>query len=104
MTRIRRHTLYVIVDLAIAALLLLETVSGVILMFVLTGGFQGGRNPNYGRVVLLGRHGWELLHNWGGLAMAALALLHVVLHWRWIVGVARSYGRRFYRGEPGLAA
>lgn len=99
MGRIRRNTYYVIVDLVIAALFLLETASGLVLLFVLTGGYQGGRNPSYGRVFLFSRHGWEQLHNWGGLALAALVLLHVALHWRWIVGVARSYARRFYRGQ-----
>lgn len=105
MAKIRRTTTYLIVDLVIGALFVLETLSGLVMMFVLTGGYQGGRNPGYGRTLILDRHGWETLHAWGGLLMAAMVLLHVIMHWRWIVGMARSYRRNFYqRPRPAAAA
>ena len=56
-------------------------------------GRLGRRNPSYGRVFLFSRHGWS--NYWLGRAGPGRAgAATVALHWRWIVGVARS-ARRF---------
>lgn len=33
------------------------------------------------------------LHDWSGLAMSVLALVHVILHWRFLVVMTKSYLR-----------
>lgn len=56
-----------------------------IYFFILpVGGYMGGRNPNYGLVFIMERSGWEFIHNWGGLLMIIVALIHFIIHWRWI--------------------
>ena len=32
----------------------------------------------------------SILHDWSGLIMGLLVLLHLVLHWKWIVSVSKS--------------
>jgi hypothetical protein len=33
---------------------------------------------------------WQLLHKWGGIAMLAGVVLHLVLHWKWIVTMTQK--------------
>ncbi len=58
--------------------------SSIYFLILPVGGYMGGRNPNYGIVFIMERSGWELLHNWGGILMIAIALVHIILHWKWI--------------------
>ncbi len=36
----------------------------------------------------------SLLHDWSGLIMGVLVLIHLVLHWKWIVSVTKSIFKR----------
>ena len=56
----------------------LAALSGIYFLFVPSGGYQGGRNPTYGVTVLFDRHTWDDLHTWGGVAMIAAAVVHLV--------------------------
>lgn len=58
--------------------------SSIYFLILPVGGYMGGRNPNYGIVFIMERSGWELLHNWGGLLMIIIALVHILFHWKWI--------------------
>jgi hypothetical protein len=68
-------------------------VSGVYFLFLPSGGYQGGRNPMYGVTILFDRHTWDAVHTWGGLAMIAVAALHLALHGPWM----RMTGRRIVK-------
>jgi hypothetical protein len=35
-----------------------------------------------------------LVHEWGGVSLGSFILLHIVLHWKWIVSVTRQYLKR----------
>jgi len=65
---------------------LLAVLTGIYFLVYPVGGYMGGRNPNYGIIFLFGRETWEVLHDWTGIAMIAAALVHVVFHWKWILG------------------
>ncbi|HUW95270.1 MAG TPA: DUF4405 domain-containing protein [Anaerolineae bacterium] len=81
-----------VVDAMILIAFLAATVSGIVLLTVPHGGYQGGRNPDFGRVVLfLTREGWNDLHVWGSLAMIGGIVIHLVLHWRWIVCMVKRF-------------
>ncbi len=85
------------VDLAIGLAFLVEAISGFVLWLVLPhGGFQGGRNPLAERTFILPRSTWLLLHDWFAVVMVAGILLHVVLHWRWIVCTVRNLWREAF--------
>jgi hypothetical protein len=84
------------VDIAIAVGFLLSAVSGIIMYVVPSGGYQGGRNPYYGREILfLGHEAWKDLHTWASFVMVAGVLAHLVLHWSWIVCMTRNMIRGF---------
>jgi hypothetical protein len=47
--------------------------------------------------VYLPSHEITLIHEWGGAAMAVFILVHLVLHWRWIM----SSTGRLWKGKTG---
>ncbi|NLG26845.1 MAG: DUF4405 domain-containing protein [Chloroflexi bacterium] len=88
-------------DILIGLAFLVEAVSGFVLWLVLPGGYQGGRNPAYGRRLILTHDGWVLLHDWFAVAMTVGIVLHIALHWRWITHSLRAAWRNaFDRPEP----
>ena len=68
---------------------ILAALSGVYFLFLPSGGYEGGRNPLYGIVILFDRHGWEEVHAWTGLVMIVAAAIHLIVHWRWVLAMAR---------------
>ena len=74
---------------------LAEAVSGFVLWLALPGGGGGGgRGPGGGLGDLtfwgLSRHTWIDLHDWVAVALVVLVVIHVALHWKWLVRMARS--------------
>ncbi len=68
---------------------LIVLLSSIYFLYLPTGGYQGGRNPTYGIVILFSRETWEFLHTWVGVAFIAAILVHMPIHWSWIVGTIR---------------
>ncbi|MFC1921628.1 DUF4405 domain-containing protein [Chloroflexota bacterium] len=77
---------------------LFEVVTG----FVLWLGFPEGGNGAgklYGGISKLTywgltKHTWIDIHDWVAVALVAIVVLHIVLHWKWIVRV----GKNLFRG------
>ena len=73
-------------DVVIGLAFVIAAVSGIVLLFAPSGGYQGGRNVHYEQtILLLGHHTWDTLHTWGSIAMIAGVFVHLVLHWKWMV-------------------
>ena len=71
---------------------LLQAVSGFILWLVLPrgGGYRGGRGLTTEASFLWTRETWITLHDWVGVALVVVVLLHLVLHWHWIVYMTKK--------------
>lgn len=78
-----------LLDMSLLTSGVLAALSGVYFLILPSGGFQGGRNPYYQIQFLFARRTWEDLHIWGGIGMILVALVHIVLHWKWISGMVR---------------
>jgi len=76
--------LNVAVNLVIAVSFLLTAVSGIYLLFALSGGFRGGRNASWDPMFLFSRTTWDLIHTWAGVVFIGAAVVHFWIHWRWI--------------------
>ena len=68
---------------------MISTLSGIYFLYFPIGGFQGGRNPSYGKTFLLPRDTWDDLHTWFGILMILVAIVHIVVHWNWIVSMTK---------------
>lgn len=66
----------------------IATLSSIYFLVYPDGGYQGGRNPYYNIRLIFDRTTWDLLHTWSGLIAIMAALLHIIIHWRWITGTA----------------
>lgn len=94
-----------LIDAAVFIGAVLATLSGILFLFIPSGGYQGGRNPMYGVTILVSRHTWDGLHTWGGVLMIAAVAVHFAIHWEWvkmmtrrIVNAMRSQGSELSTG------
>jgi uncharacterized iron-regulated membrane protein len=77
-------------------LALFEVVSGFVLWLILPrggGGFMGGRGVVTQPIFLGDRQTWIDLHNWVAVALLVMVVIHVVLHWKWLVNITKRFGR-----------
>lgn len=82
----RKAKICYLVDLFLFLAGLACALSGFVLMAGGEGGYRGGRNIASSQTLLgLERHGWETLHEASGIALVAGVLVHVLLHWRWLI-------------------
>ena len=70
---------------------LVTAVTGIYLLFLPTGGYQGGRNLNWDPNFIFSRTTWDLIHTWAGVIMIVAAIVHFWIHWRWVVNVSRRF-------------
>jgi len=77
------------IDAVLFGSALIASLSGLYFLYFPSGGYQGGRNPYYNIQVFFSRHTWDDLHMWGGVVMIAVAMIHLILHWSWVVNMTR---------------
>jgi len=84
-------------------LFLLLSVTGIAILFssvyflYFPVGFQGGRNPDYGTIIVFGREMWDAIHLWSGIGMIIVLVIHIAVHDKWIIVMLK----RFFRGKSG---
>ena len=78
-----------VLDALIVVALMAVTVSGIMV--------SGAVLPALG-LYATGYYFWDPLHAIAAKVLLALLLVHVVVHWRWLVGFFRN-GRKDHRGE-----
>jgi ABC-type dipeptide/oligopeptide/nickel transport system permease subunit len=86
---VRKATRNYILALIMALLALFQAVSGFVLWLALPAGYMGGRGTD--STFLWSRGIWLNLHNWTAVALVVIVLVHVILHWGWVVRMTRSY-------------
>ncbi len=78
-------------DAVIGLAFLLSGATGVAFLLMGSGGYQGGRNAGFATALLgLSRGTWSDLHTWASLVMIAGIMVHVALHWKWIVCLTKK--------------
>jgi len=72
------------IDAALLISAVAASLSGIYFLYYVIGGYQGGRNPQYGSTILFERHLWDTLHTWTGVIMILAAIIHIAIHWKWL--------------------
>jgi hypothetical protein len=100
---LRRSALLYWIAVAALLALLLEAASGLILWIALPRGdgfhFRGAGSRAAHESFGLSRETWLDIHDWTGIALIVILLVHLLLHWRWVLNVTR----RVLMGPPGGA-
>lgn len=101
----RQTRLNWLIDTAVFIGALLSILTGIYFLALPIGGYQGGRNPLYGVVILFQRQTWSDWHVWGGVLMILAVIIHFSFHWDWVkmmtrrmVKAVRGEGSKFSRG------
>lgn len=81
-----RNVLNFLVDFVTLVVMLGMLATGLLTRYVLPPGSRGGQGLSLWG---LDRHEWGDIHFWLALALLALLVLHVALHWEWVCGVLR---------------
>jgi len=82
-------------DLAFTMLLLSLTmaVSGFVLWLAFPSGGGGGHGRGGGGELTfweLSKHSWIDVHNWVAVALLVVAIIHIILHWKWIIRMIKK--------------
>jgi cytochrome b561 len=96
MKRRTKNYINYILELFLFISILGVVISSYIVWFVLPRGVGTHGSPfcsqwgyggqgNYWTVLGWPRYIWIEIHNWLGVALAAILLVHIILHWKWIV-------------------
>ncbi len=72
------------VDVATGLAFVMSAVSGIV--FLLPSSLADGQL----RMLGVSYQAWNLLHTWSSLIMVAGALIHVALHWQWVVCMTKK--------------
>jgi hypothetical protein len=86
----RKNTVNFSIDLATLLAILAMTGTGLILKYSLPPGSGGRGLMLWG----LGRHDWGGVHFWIAVGLGVLLVVHLVLHWPWVVGTFRRLTSR----------
>ncbi|MBE2223273.1 MAG: DUF4405 domain-containing protein [Anaerolineae bacterium] len=88
----RQTRLNWLIDTAVFSSALVSILTGVYFLAFPIGGYQGGRNPLYGVVILFQRATWSDWHVWGGVLMILAVIIHFSIHWQWVKLMTRRMG------------
>ncbi len=84
MTKAGKHW---ILAIAMALLGLAEAVSGFVLWLAFpTDGGGGAGNLTFWELT---KHTWIDIHDWVAVALVILVIMHIILHWKWIVRMVK---------------
>jgi len=94
----RRTTRNYVIDAVFGLLMLFQGITGFVLWFILPGGgyrYRGGSGlSEESSTFLFARHTWLDIHEWLAVALLVVFVLHIVIHWQWIVSMTKSYFRQ----------
>jgi len=82
-----RNNWFIVLILTVSGLLV--TFTSIYFLFLPNSGYQGGRNPASGLVIIFDRSTWDFIHTWAGVVMIAIATLHIPLHWPWVMRMTK---------------
>jgi hypothetical protein len=81
---VQNYVLFIIMFM----LALTQAVSGFLLWLAIPGGgYRGGRGADLVDSTFLSwsRHNWIDLHDWVAVALVVMVIIHLILHWKWII-------------------
>ena len=85
--KIRKAVQHYIMFFLLVVSSLVEAASGFVLWFALPHG--GGRFASK-EFWSISRDTWTTMHDWAAVALIVIVLVHIIMHWKWVVTVTRQ--------------
>jgi cytochrome b subunit of formate dehydrogenase len=83
----KSETLFILA-VVLTLLGLIEGITGFILWFAIP---EGGGGRGVEKVFwTLSKNTWIDIHDWAAVALLALVIIHIILHWRWVVHMFKT--------------
>lgn len=51
-------------------------------------------------MIIFNRSTWDMIHTWAGTALIASAVMHFIIHWKWVTKVTGKMVGRVYPSRP----
>ena len=89
----RKKTQNYILFVLLFLLGLFQGLSGFVMWLALPHGGGQGRGGSVSTETFwaLSRDDWRNLHDWVAVALLVILIIHLILHWKWIIYVTKSY-------------
>lgn len=52
---------------------------------------SGVRKGRYQEFLEIQKGTWSEIHNWAGMLMIILVIIHLILHWKWVKCVTKNF-------------
>ncbi len=87
-----RLTYNIFLDATVAVCFVICAISGIYFLF-----FTGSQAET--PLFIFNKVTWDLIHTWSGVIMTIAAILHFVLHWRWVTNIT---AKMFIKQKPSI--
>ena len=77
-----------IVDVLMGVAFVIASITGLVVFFFLPSGVKQGRYLEFLGII---KGTWTAWHNWAGIIIIVLVLVHLILHWKWMVNMTKSF-------------
>jgi hypothetical protein len=71
-----------LVDFIALISFLVTSITGLIIFLFLPSGVRQGRFQEF---IGITKEVWNFIHIWSGILMLVLVVIHLILHWDWII-------------------
>jgi cytochrome b561 len=68
----------------------IQVISGFLLWLVIPGGHRGFGIGQVTGDLLWSRYTWIEIHDWTAVALVVVVIIHIILHWKWIVYMTKK--------------
>ena len=76
-----------IIDAFMAISFFVVAITGLVMFFFLPSGIQRGGYQEFLGII---KHIWIDIHNWSGIILIILVIVHLILHWNWIISMTKN--------------
>ncbi|MBW2966420.1 DUF4405 domain-containing protein [Candidatus Woesearchaeota archaeon] len=66
---------------------IITAATGLAIFFFLPSQVRGGRLYEFLGIT---KGTWKIIHDWAGIIMVLLVIIHLALHWKWIVNMTKN--------------
>jgi len=76
-----------VVDFLMTLSFIVTAITGLIIFFFLPSGVRQGSTQTFLGII---KGTWSFVHDWSGIIFIILVILHLILHWNWVIAITKN--------------